>query len=146
MCISSIQALCPSHQLSHPAAATKREGGGGSRPGDGGGGGALAGAAAIRGAQTCLPTVLAGSVVRVPRDTAWRTATSAPRDAAGHRTMTTPSAAASLPPLMQKILNFLLVLLCKAGSYGLRHGWSFTKKNMWLHTLGNWSNIKHNKI
>jgi hypothetical protein len=72
------------------------------RPRDGGRGGP-AGAAAIRGAWTRLPKVLACSIMRFPRDTACWTAISAPRDAAGDRAATTPPTIAAQLPLTRKL-------------------------------------------
>jgi hypothetical protein len=141
LCISSGQAPCPPHQLAHPDAATGRESGSGSRPRDGGGGGEPAGAAAIRGGPTRLPKVLAAGVVRVPRDSACWTAISAPRDVAGHRVETTPPAVAATDA-KARIFSYCYFVQPEA----LWRGWSFTNKKKWLHTLGNWSNIKHNKI
>jgi hypothetical protein len=86
----------PPHQLARPASGTGHEDGSGSNPGDGVGpaGGAY---------RTHSPKVLAAGIVRVPRDVACWTATSALFYAASHRAAKTPPTVAALPPLTQKL-------------------------------------------
>jgi hypothetical protein len=64
-------------------------------------------AAAIRGALTRLPKVLAAGVVRIPKYAACWTATSAPCDAAGHHAATTPPVATATDAKAQIFSSFI---------------------------------------
>jgi hypothetical protein len=133
--------LSPPHQLARPDALQPDTGGGGSRPGDGGGG--PAGAIAIRGARTRLPKVLAVSADEGPMTRlAGRPYQLHIRDATGHGAATTPLAATTPPPIMRKLESS-----AHAPPYSQRIGFveGLVKKKKWLHTLGDWSNIEHNK-
>jgi hypothetical protein len=74
------------------------------------------------------------------------TATSAPCDAAGYRATTTPPAASALPPQMGKLESSPPAPLYSRRLWFVAGLVMYKEKQKWLHTLGNWSNNKDNKI